>query len=142
MPTSAETVLVDSGYWLALYDPRDQHHNEATGTEEYLHLVTPLVPWPTLYEVMRTRFVKRKDRLNQFEKALLALQPTFIDDSKYRDSALSKTWRGAGTISLADHVLRLILEDRPSRIDYILTFNERDFTDIIYRLNIPYFLKS
>jgi predicted nucleic acid-binding protein len=142
MPTSAETVLVDSGYWLALYDPRDQHHKEATGTEEYLQLVRPLVPWPTLYEVMRTRFVRRKDRLSQFEKTLQALQPTFIDDSKYRDSALTRTWRGSRSLSLADHVLRLILEDRRSRIDYVLTFNERDFTDILYKLNIPYFFKD
>ena len=142
MPTSVQTVLVDSGYWLALYDPRDQYHQEATDTQEYLQLVRPLVPWPTLYEVMRTRFVKRKDRLAQFEKALETLQPIYIDDSKYRESALSRTWRGPQGISLADHVLRMILEDRPSRIDYILTFNERDFTDILLKLNIPYLNKD
>ena len=53
-----ENVLTDSGIWFALFDPRDQHAAQADEKAEYLDLLHIVMPWPILYETLRTRLVR------------------------------------------------------------------------------------
>lgn len=57
----SETVLVDTGYWIALFDPREAAHGTVAGTEDLIELLTLVMPWPVLYETLRTRFMRRRD---------------------------------------------------------------------------------
>ncbi len=57
----AKKVLVDTGYWIALFNERDQHHVAAQVLENELAIHTLLVPWPTLFECVDTRLSRRRD---------------------------------------------------------------------------------
>ena len=142
MPKFPKTVLVDTGFWIALYEPRDQHHIAATQADRIKILSTAniLLPWPCLYETFNTRFAKNIFAVRQFD-ALLR-QPHFIrvDDTPYRDQALEASFRlsasGGRTFALVDMVLRLILEDMNIQKHGILTFNQGDFTDLCRKFRI------
>lgn len=51
-------LLVDTGYFFALFDPGDQYHEEAVKKQEWLDELPIVLPWPILYETLNTRFVK------------------------------------------------------------------------------------
>ena len=57
-----------------------------------------------------------------------------LEDSKYKDEALKQVFtynRKAGfTFSLTDSVIREILKDINVTVNYLVTYNERDFKDI------------
>lgn len=65
-----EIILVDTAFWIAWLDPRDQHHAEAFLKEEWLTDSRIMVPWPILYETVRTRLVRRPERLVRFDRLL------------------------------------------------------------------------
>lgn len=52
--TSNNTLLVDSGFFFALFDPRDQHHAAAREKQEWLETLAVIMPWPILYETINT----------------------------------------------------------------------------------------
>lgn len=54
-------VLVDTGFWFALYDEKDQYHNKALKVMDRLINSRFLIPFPTLYETLNTSFVKKKE---------------------------------------------------------------------------------
>ena len=58
-----KNLLLDSGFWYAFYDARDQYHEEATHFTEYLEFYNLLIPWPSLYETLDTRFVRHPEWL-------------------------------------------------------------------------------
>ena len=76
-------IIVDSGFWYALYDKRDQYHAEANELAEYLELGNIVMPFPTLYESINTRFTKRTDWMKEFERLLELNNVQLIDDSEY-----------------------------------------------------------
>ena len=53
-----EFVLADTGVWYAMFDSRDPHYAEGKEKAERLSLFQIVLPWPTLYETLRTRFVR------------------------------------------------------------------------------------
>ncbi|MYF91732.1 MAG: hypothetical protein F4049_13390 [Gemmatimonadetes bacterium] len=128
---SNNTLLVDSGFFFALFDPRDQHHGDAFKKQDWLEALSVVVPWPILYETINTRFIRRPETIVRFESILRAQDTVFIDDSPYRLDAYedvlarAKTQRNA--MSLVDAVLCAILADPNVRIDAMLTFNSSDF---------------
>jgi len=134
MPRSANTVVVDAGYWYALFDSRDALHTKADAKASHIESLTVVFPWPTLYETLGTRFVKNRLGIDRLARVLKQSNVRFIDDSPYRDAALEATLReariGKRSISLCDMVIRLMIEDVNIRIDAILTFNEKDFSDV------------
>jgi predicted nucleic acid-binding protein len=135
----AKFILCDSGFWIALYDKKDQYHMIATKLFEKISLFYVLIPWPVLYEVLRTRFVRRRDWIQQFKRDLKKLQVEFIDDTPYRNFAFSEILSVSNkrNLSLVDRVIRKILEDKNKRIDCLITFNEKDFIDICQKRKIP-----
>jgi len=133
MPMFARTVLIDTGFWYAFYDDRDQFHEQAERKGDLLETSTLLLPWPSLYETINTRFVNRnRIAVRRFESLLRKPQVILLPDEPYREAALEAV---LGTVesrgmALVDMVVRLILDDVNVRKHGLLTFNHRDFSDL------------
>lgn len=130
----SETVLADTGYWIALFDPREADHAKTAGTEELLEMLTLVVPWPLLYETLRTRFVRRRDWVARLDGRLKRPNVEFVDDRDYREEAYSLTveysTRLRRPISMVDMLCRLLIADPNVRIEYLLTTNAADYQDV------------
>lgn len=136
----ADTLLIDSGFWLALFDTRDPYHNQAICLYPIIEKCHALLPWPILYEVISTRLVKSTDSLNRLYLELQTPGLHRVPDDPYRESALEQaitTANQSRRTSLVDAVLRKILADPGRRIDAMVTFNDRDFADVCARRRIP-----
>lgn len=134
--------LTDACFWLAVYDPRDQHHHRVCDLFDKIKNASYLlIPWPVNYEVLRTRLVKKTEVLHRFLSDLKSPRITVVDDSKYRQDALEEidAWakRRQRCHGLVDMVIRQMLLKSDERIDGFITFNERDFIDICQRRKIP-----
>lgn len=140
------TILCDSSYLFALYDPTDQWADQAVHVTRDLGLEDALwiLPWPIVYEVLCTRMVRRRPTLRmlltdwqQRERRNLLLR---WDDGPYRSECLQdisvSEW-GGRAISLADRVVRSILEDESCRVDAFITMNPVDFRDICTQRGLP-----
>ena len=138
---SPKTVLVDTGFWLALYDGKDQYHKIASGkSSDVIDKVRLALPWPTLYETINTKFAKNSLGMAEFDKVLQSSRTTLIDDTSYRDFALHVTIHDRKqplrALSLVDMVIRFILDDVNVPIHALLTFNPSDFVDVCMRRKI------
>ena len=130
----AKFVLADTGFWYALYEPRDNNFDQANTIGELIQEQNIILPWPSLYETLSTRFTKRPDRMKQFKTIISKPNVNFIDDTEYKDNALNLTFDysriGSRTFSLVDVIIRELLKDDSLKIDYQITFNKRDFIDL------------
>lgn len=128
----AKTVLIDSGFWFALYDPRDQYHTSAEEREELLQTCNLIIPWPCLYETFNTRFAKHTDAVQGFDRLLRQSHVIRLSDEPYREAALEAAITSAQSrcFALVDMVIRLILDDVNVRKHGLLTFNQSDFGDL------------
>jgi predicted nucleic acid-binding protein len=129
-----ESVVVDTGVWYALFDSRDNNYGQADEKAELLSMLNVVVPWPTAYETLRTRFVKNAAALRQFELFLKSSNVLFLEDEEYRASAfelsLDSALRKTRPLSMVDCLIRLIIDDPNVNIRYLATFNVRDFFDV------------
>ncbi len=144
-------ICVDSGFLIGLYDESDQNHLKAeqhflTYFESSLNRL--LIAWPVLYETISTRLMRRRDRIAALDrdwKTLLTRgQLVLLDDQEFRRDAIgecftelrkpSGRFRG---LSLADRVIRRILEEVNIRKDLFITFNAGDFRDLCARMRLP-----
>ncbi|RZI26814.1 hypothetical protein [Pseudomonas orientalis] len=127
----AKKVLIDTGYWIALFYERDQYHPIAQILDDDLLVHTILVPWPTLFECIDTRLARRKDIAIRLRQLLTRPNTLLIDDTPYRNKSLEFTLGdGHHTFSLTDHILRSMLEDIDLAIDAFVSFNPGDFYDV------------
>lgn len=126
-------ALADTGVWYGIFDSRDSRYNEAQSKVEFFDLFTIVIPWPTVYETLRTRFVRNRSGLQQFEIFLKTHHIVYIDDDIYKNEALDlsieSSLRKGRPLSMVDCLLRLIIDDPNVKIDYLLTFNQPDFID-------------
>jgi predicted nucleic acid-binding protein len=123
----------DTGFWIAAFDKRDNDHFRAAGLLEDLRHSIILMPWPIMYEVLRTRTVKRPEMVSAFGRVLTWPKVRKIDDHGYRIRCLENTLAEAASgrpISLVDMVVREVLCDDQFRVSRLLTFNPRDFHDV------------
>jgi hypothetical protein len=128
-----KNLLLDSGFWYALYDARDPLHEPANAFAKHLDFYTLVIPWPSLYETLNTRFVRHPEWLRPFEKYVHRSSSVRLPDELYRNMALDSVLRivrGWRSISLVDMVVRLMLADPNIKIDAMITFNQNDFVDI------------
>ena len=129
-----ETVLVDTGFWIALFDPRAEDHDRANDIAELIDSMRLIIPWPIAYETLRTRFVRRPEWVAKLNERLRGPAVTFIDDSIYREEAYELTvdysTQMRRDISMVDMLCRLLIEDVNVRIDYLFTLNPEDFYDV------------
>jgi predicted nucleic acid-binding protein len=129
-----EYVLADTGLWYAMFDHRDQHHSEAVDKADTLTMFQIVLPWPTLYETLRTKFVRNAVALGQFERFLMGPNITYLDDTPFRQAAfdlsLDSSLRRGRPLSMVDCLIRILIEDVNIRINYLATFNRQDFVDV------------
>lgn len=127
----AGAVLVDTGFLIALYEPRDEHHAAAVGKSEWLDLLPVALPWPVLYETVNTRLSRNRAKVARFDALVQQPGTELVDDTAYRADAyrivVSSTNRH---LSLVDAVLRLVVDDPNVPVAGMLTFNPRDFADV------------
>ncbi len=132
-------VIVDTCFWYALYEPSDHYHNTAKRIRDSLIDVRYLIPFPTLYEVINTRFSKNR-KLNDFKNHIYSPACSLISDEKYKESALKGTLffslEKNRPISLVDMIIRTMMEDVNLQIKGLITFNEGDFRDICQQKGI------
>jgi predicted nucleic acid-binding protein len=136
-------IYVDAGFLIGLYDEEDEFHEKAA--HYFLSMFETannclVIPWPILYETVRTRAVKNRNAmllLERYWKFLLRHKRlTLISDVPFREdvvdecfSELTKPDRQRRNLSLADRVIRRMLLDKSVHIDAFITFNPKDFAD-------------
>ena len=132
-------VIVDSGFWFALYDPHDAYYTEANRIVKHLNICNVIIPFPTLYESINTRFMKNSVAGAEFECVLKRPNVIIIDDAQIKNDALQITFTDESkkrNLSLVDNIIRLILDDVNYKIDGLVTFNKKDFIDVCQKRNI------
>ncbi len=136
----SERVLIDTGFWIALYNPRDGYHSDAQELIDLIADTNIILPWPTLYETVNTRLSKNRNGINQFEEVLKMPNTILLDDAEYKnralDFSLKSSTKGVRPISLVDSVIREIISDDNLNIDYLVTYNKADFIDLCIRRRI------
>jgi predicted nucleic acid-binding protein len=136
------SVLVDTGIWYAICDGRDGKLSKEDVRTLYdrISLHTILLPWPILYETLRTRFVRNTIALEKFHRELKLPNVAFVDDAPYRDGALNLTiessLRRNRPLSFVDCLIRLLVDDPNLKITYLATLNARDFADVCQQRRI------
>jgi len=121
-------VLVDTCFWISLFDPTDDPKLtvEAERISEEIEDEEIIIPFPTLYEFVNSR-LSRREAKTEFEKLLLKPNVTRLSDVKYKEKALEnfflKSKYEHSDISLVDEVLKLIIDDKQIKIDYIVSFD-------------------
>lgn len=65
-----------------------------------------------------------------------------IDDEDYKNDALNFTFessiRNNRPLSLVDNIIRLMLNDKQIKIDYLISFNNKDFIDVCLSRRIEF----
>ncbi|RYH06621.1 hypothetical protein EON65_42640 [archaeon] len=92
------------------------------------------MPWPVGFEVLRTRLARNRLAMEVLERRLKTQPIAWVDDEPYREAALEMTFeqtlRRGRALSMVDCLLRLMVDDVNLRIDYLATWNGRDFADV------------
>jgi len=88
-----KNLLLDSGFWYALDDVRDPFHEQANAFAKHLDFYTLVLPWPSLYETLNTRFVRHPEWLRPFEQYVQRSSSVRLPDESYRDMALDNVLR-------------------------------------------------
>lgn len=135
----AKSIIIDTGFWFALFDDRDRYHEDALLYFEYIVPHTLVIPWPTLYETLNTRFSRRQSWVEELRRVIRSHSVYYIPDDDYREVSLEHFFSERQRFSLVDIIIRNILEDDSIKIDAIITFNEPDFIDVCYKKGIELF---
>lgn len=126
--------MTDTCYWLGLIDASDEHHKKSVVISELIQNDYLLFPFPCFYEIIRTRFLKNKEMLSNLEVLLKNSNIRYIDDTNYKELALTKVYElnrfSYIKHSFADAVIREMISDINIRIDYLVTYNVKDFADV------------
>lgn len=127
-------VVTDTGYWLGLIDETDEHHDKSIVINSLIKDYKIIFPFPCLYEILRTKFVRSKSKLSILERLMNESTVDFIDDTNYKNLALVKVYEQNkfhfNSHSLVDTIIREMIGDINLRMDYLVTFNSKDFADI------------
>jgi predicted nucleic acid-binding protein len=135
-----KNILIDTGFWIALYNERDSMYRKANEMYEYFSSAKILLPYPSLYETINTRFAKNTKGLQDFKILLEKSNFELLDDNDYKTDALELTFKSAldfkRPLSLVDLIIRQMLSDEKLKVNYLISFNPGDFIDICMRRNI------
>jgi len=126
-----KTIILDTGYWIALFSPEKEKEKQKT-VEEVTRLIDEnnysiLIPFPTLYEFLNSKLSRKRDKINLINELSKSKYKKIYDDD-YRDKALKKFSDqfsySISDISLVDEVIKEMIEDEKLRTDSIVTFDE------------------
>lgn len=131
--SAGDHLLIDTGFFIALFDERDQYHKLAQELSGLLDIFPIIVPWPVLYETINTRLTRRSEKLERFHNCIQSCQSVFLDDTRYRKKSYDAVIQGVRLgkkISLVDSILCSIIEDKSASLRAILSFNRKDFAEV------------
>lgn len=120
--------LIDTGFWIALFNPGKEPEKsaEAEVIAELIESHNILIPFPTLYEFLNSKFSRKGIALN-FQK--LISRPNYIKicDKDYREKSILDFFNYAiqykNDVSLVDEVIKGMIDDKNLKIDYVITFD-------------------
>ena len=125
-----KTIILDTCYWIAVFNPEKEKDKQ-----EIVKFVSELIdenhyeiliPFPTLYEFLNSKFSRKKSINIETELA----KPKYIKiyDNEYRDKALKNFLQQISIsnydVNLVDEVIKEMIEDVKLRTDIIVTFDE------------------
>lgn len=123
-------IIVDTGYWIALFHPRKEPKKHAIA-QEWLNDMNDcqiIIPFPTLYEFVDSRLSRRPMAQLEFDQLLYKPNVNLLPDEKYKEEALSNFFYNKkfreGDFSLVDEVIKLIITDVSIKTDFIATFDQ------------------
>ena len=68
-------IVVDSCFWIALYDERDKHHVWANDWwNKWQEVNKFLVPYPTMYEFINTRLMRQPKNVLLFKELFCIIE--------------------------------------------------------------------
>ena len=128
-------LIVDTGIWYACYDRTDANHRYAERILDILRVSDIIIPFPTLYETVNTRFAKnRYGQMDGLRSFLTNPRRTYlVDDTAYKERAKVILFATTGdwkAYSLVDMIIRLMMEDVSLGPIAVLTFNVGDFAGV------------
>ena len=136
----AKNILLDTGFWFALYEQENPNYNEANTIAYLIETNNIILPSPTIYDSIYTRFAKNREYLNAFDGFIKKSNVRFINDDEYKEKTLRKEFEyakiGKRPNNLVDIILREIITDDSIKIDYLFTFNSDYFIDICKKRGI------
>lgn len=127
----AKNIIADSGFWFGLFNARDQFHEQACAIERFVDSHHLVIPWPSLYETLNTRLMRRRDERERIRHYLKRSSTILLDDTNYKHSSLEYVLEQRSTnFSMVDHAIRSMLEDSNVAVHALITFNPADFADV------------
>ena len=126
-----KTILLDTGYWIALFSPEKEKENQDV-VEHVSKLIdennyTVIVPFPTLYEFLNSKFSRKGRQKFNLEAELSKQKYEKVYDEKYRKKALENFFKQFSfvnyDISLVDEIIKEMIEDTTLKTDIIVTFD-------------------
>ena len=120
---------------------KDQYRNYSNEVKDIIKDYKLVIPYPSLYEILNSKFIKNKIALNSIENLIKSGEIKLLEDEKYRDRALENTYSihriQIPQISFVDSIIREMLSDTNVKIDALVTYNEKDFKDVCDIRGIP-----
>ena len=128
----SKLLIGDTSFWIGLFIINDQYHDSSKEVyEKNVDTSRFLIPWPTMYETLRTSFVRNYNAVARLEKEFK--KPIFIKygDRKIRNQALQEVFdRNGSNLSLTDAMIREIIKSGKTRVNSVITSNKGDFIDV------------
>ena len=122
-------IIIDTCYWIALFNPDKHAHlsDDIAFIEEYIENENILIPFPSLYEFLNSKFSRKCDA-NNFKQLLSRPNYLKIDDNHYKLNALenffNKSIYEKNDVSLVDEIIKEIIDTKTYKIDYLISFDE------------------
>lgn len=125
-------LIIDTCIWYALLDKTDSRAKYADIIKEILDTHQLIIPFPSLYETINTKFMRNEygQATQLFTYLNNSLKVILIPDNNYRDKALeivNSNLEKKKQYSLVDTIIRLMMEDVSLGDIAVLTFNVGDF---------------
>jgi len=135
-----KNIIVDTCFWIAYFEPTDNQHKNAREWSEVIFDYHVFCPFPTLYEFLNTRFSRKKNnQINEFDVLIKKKVISFIYDDDYRKNILNSyvdTNKYFSQFSLVDMIISRMIDDINLKIDYLFTYNSKDFIRICNKRNV------
>jgi len=135
-----KNIIVDTCFWIAYFNPTDNHYKDAREWSEIIFKNHVICPFPTLYEFLNTKFSRNKyKQINEFDRLIKNGLIEFIYDDNYRDNILDD-YIGENKYfpqsSLVDMVINRMIDDTNLKINYLFTYNSKDFIKVCNKRNV------
>jgi predicted nucleic acid-binding protein len=129
-----KSIVLDSCFWIAYFDPRDNQHKDAREWSEFIFDHHVFCPFPTFYEFLNTRFSRNgHNQIKELDILMSKRTLNLIYDDNYRKNILDsyvKNNKYYPQFSLVDMVINEMIDDPSLKIDYLFTYNKKDFIKI------------